>query len=470
MNYIDVDKLKENNKLEIKKSQNKLPDSIWETYSAFANTDGGTIILGLEEKNNHYSPVDIDVDKIKKELWDNLNNKTKVSINLLKDKDVDVAIIDDKSVIVINVPRAGRTAKPVFINADLFNGTYKRNHEGDYHCSKDEINTMLVEASKLSMDSDVVSEIEFEDLSKDTISKYRQRFSNIHPQHLWNELSDKDFLLRIGAAKISDDKYMITEAGLLFFGFDWKIISYYPNYFLDYRYSDDFSYDMRWNERIVTGLGEGGEGNLFDFFFRVTNSIISHINTPFSIGDDGITRNDDTMERKVVREALVNALSNADYHLPRGVKVLFDGKDLLVENPGRFLIDVKTVLIGGNSEPRNKGILRMFNAIGIGDQAGYGIPTINDFVKNKLYKTITIKEDVQPDRSSLLIPLVGANITNDDNFDSYLSNIKKGQKISRKEILKQINISNSTLTYKINKALESGLITRASTNGYYVKQ
>ena len=51
-----------------KKSQNKLPDSIWETYSAFANTDGGTIILGLEEKNNHYSPVDIDVDKIKKEL------------------------------------------------------------------------------------------------------------------------------------------------------------------------------------------------------------------------------------------------------------------------------------------------------------------------------------------------------------------------------------------------------------------
>ena len=98
------------------------------------------------------------------------------------------------------------------------------------------------------------------------------------------------------------------------------------------------------------------------------------------------------------------------------------------------------------------------------------IPTINDFVKNKLYKTITIKEDVQPDRSSLLIPLVGAYITNEDNFDSYLSNIKKGQKISRKEILKQINISNSTLTYKINKALESGLIIRASTNGYYVKQ
>ena len=112
----------------------------------------------------------------------------------------------------------------------------------------------------------------------------------------------------------------------------------------------------------------------------------------------------------------------------------------------------------------------MFNAIGIGDQAGYGIPTINDFVKNQLHKTLTIKEEVQPDRSILLIPLIGVNSDSEINFDVYLSKIKKGQKISRKEILGELNISNSTLTYKINKALEAGLIKRTATNGYYVKQ
>ena len=38
---------KEDERVEFKRAASALPDNIWETYSAFSNTDGGTIIFGI---------------------------------------------------------------------------------------------------------------------------------------------------------------------------------------------------------------------------------------------------------------------------------------------------------------------------------------------------------------------------------------------------------------------------------------
>ena len=52
-----LDKLledKESSDLEFKSAKGGFPHSMWETYSSFANTDGGAIIFGVKEKDDQF--------------------------------------------------------------------------------------------------------------------------------------------------------------------------------------------------------------------------------------------------------------------------------------------------------------------------------------------------------------------------------------------------------------------------------
>jgi len=69
--------------LEYKKAKNNLPESFWETYSAFANTNGGKIILGIDEKN---------IDP-----YQGVNNPQKIRDNLF-------ALVANKKLVVTYLP------------------------------------------------------------------------------------------------------------------------------------------------------------------------------------------------------------------------------------------------------------------------------------------------------------------------------------------------------------------------------
>lgn len=84
-----------------------------------------------------------------------MNNRKKVSINLLREDDVETFSVNgtDDCIMVIRVPRASREQKPVYINDDLFGGTFRRNWEGDYHCTRLQVKTMLRDQAEETMDN-----------------------------------------------------------------------------------------------------------------------------------------------------------------------------------------------------------------------------------------------------------------------------------------------------------------------------
>ena len=213
----NFDKYKEDNCREVKKAEGGLPIALWESYSSFANSNGGVIILGVGERQDGtwYTTGLKNADKLKRNFWNTIHDIKKVSINLLSDKNVESYEVNGDTILVIYVPRAKREQKPVYINNDLFGGCYRRDWEGDYHCSKAEIKGMLRDAADETEDMKIVEQFDISAIDTESLKAFRNHHKSYRPEHVFNNLPDDEYLERIGAAGFGEDgKLHPTTAGL----------------------------------------------------------------------------------------------------------------------------------------------------------------------------------------------------------------------------------------------------------------
>ena len=112
-----------------------------------------------------------------------LHNLQKVSVNLLTEDNVEIYEVYDDLIIVIYVPMAKREQKPVYINNDLFDGTYRRDYTGDYHCTRLQVKAMLRDQTDETLDMKVLDEVPLEDLNYETVHAYRNSHRALKPGH-----------------------------------------------------------------------------------------------------------------------------------------------------------------------------------------------------------------------------------------------------------------------------------------------
>ncbi|MBQ7531887.1 MAG: putative DNA binding domain-containing protein [Paludibacteraceae bacterium] len=262
--------------LEYKSAKGGLPESLWQTFSAFANTNGGIIVLGIREKEGKLTPDNLTDEQLSrhiKSFWDISHNRGKVSATLVTEADVTIETWQGASVLAIRVPRAQYTERPVYLNRNPFGNTYIRNNEGDYLCSDEEVRIMFADAQALQhpYDSEVLPNYTMDDIDTESLRAYRQRFALRRGSHPWNEIDDMTFLAKIGAygtdRKTKEKGF--TRAGVLMFGKYQSITDPYcaPWYFPDYQewFGDDAA--QRWTNRIYP---DGTwEPNLYQFFHRI---------------------------------------------------------------------------------------------------------------------------------------------------------------------------------------------------------
>ncbi|QXF31872.1 AAA family ATPase [Photorhabdus luminescens] len=407
---LDLQTLVETSEVEFKLANGRdgkgeLPRDFWPSYSAMANSGGGWVILGVKEKKGKFTPVGIEnIEKIKSDLFNTVNNPSMVSINLLTDSSVQSIKLQGKDVVAVRIPAALRKQKPVFIKGDPLKGTYQRRNESDQLCDAETVKRWLAEQVEDERDARILTGFDITDLNMDSLKTFRQLLASAKPNHpyLEHELSEFLRLIRAWRKDRVTGQEGLTLAGILMFG-NWDaIMEAAPHYFVDYQERPEAKTELRWIDRIYP---DGTwSGNLFDFYRKVYRKLITDLKIPFGVKHG--QRQDDTLVHIALREALVNTLVHADFTGRVSILVVKRPDMFGFRNPGLMRVPVESAIKGGDSDCRNRIMHQMFLLIGLGERAGSGLPKIYSGWSSADWRRPNLHERQIPEQTLLELPTV----------------------------------------------------------------
>lgn len=409
----------EYSELEYKSAKGGFPHSFWETYSAFANSEGGIIVLGVAERNGKVVADGLTTEQAERYLryfWENVNNKNTVSLNLLANEDVEMCQVGEACLLVFRIPRALRSQKPVYLTHQPYRNTYKRNHEGDFVCDDAEVSRMFADADiAMPADSRILEGYSWDDIDRESFRQYRQLFAVAKPDHQWLVCDDDGLMRLLGGYRIDRRTHQegFTLAGMLMFGKTASIIDpeCCPYYMVDYREEPADTSKIRWMERIyVDGTWEA---NLFQFYRRVLPKLQQAVPRPFRL--EGNTRMDNSPAHDALREALVNLCIHAYYSTESALVITQTPELIVFSNPGTLLVSRQQYYAGGESECRNPSLQKMFMMLGSAEKAGGGVAKIMNGWKSLGWSEPFIRERHKPDKVELCMPIERKGDTPDGN-------------------------------------------------------
>ena len=336
-------------------------------------------------------------------------------------------------------------------------GSYKRNHEGDYHCTGEEVKAMLRDASDYGMDGGILDGFTMDDIDLNTLRSYRIEYERHNPDHVWNGKDDKEFLRNLGAYALdrSTKREGLTTAGLLMFGKGLAIRERFDNIRMDYLDQTNLSDGIRWNDRLT--YDGTWENNLYNFIKRILPKLASDLKRPFKL--EGMIRVDDTAVHKAIREAAVNMIIHADYHSTGILKVIKYDDVFLFSNPGNLKLPVHAIYEGGHSVARNPKLQKMFRMIGLGDNIGSGFPTILKAWGDEKWRQPDLYDDQELHQVELRLWMVSLMPT---ECTEYLNN-KFGTAYCHLHSEEQIILATAYLEEKVSNARLQSVLGLHST-------
>jgi ATP-dependent DNA helicase RecG len=358
--------------VECKASAWQLPDDVWETVSAFSNTAGGTLLLGVAEREGRYQVAGLlDAPRVQHDLASGLRDRMNVPVPAQVELLVVHVAGEERVLLSAYVPEAMPYQKPIYLRrGGLDRGCYKRVAGHDMPCTEEDLARYFQERSLVSADMTPVPMARREELDPKQIRALRQLLDTRDPTNPVLAYDDDDLLLAYGATvqPAGQEEALPTAAGVLVFGTPALIQRCFPAFRVDLIEVEGTEWVTAPTER---GAGRAFQGPLLQVARDVLRLLRQEIPERFALRPGEAQRMADPMH-VALREALHNALMHQDYRTHRPTQVRRYADRLEIENPGASLRDPERLGEPG-SELRNPRIAQVFYEIGWAEIKGTGI-------------------------------------------------------------------------------------------------
>ncbi len=351
-------------KIEFKAAQSGLPKNIYETICAFSNSQGGEILLGVDDNGKVLGVNRANVSRMLKDFANTINNANQFRPPLYLS--VEQIEFDGKLVLYILVPTSSDVH---FCNHKI----YVRNADGDMDITNQSnmVAQLYANKDKSYSENEIFPGLTLSDFRADLIDRCRKMAVGRQANHPWKYMTDEQLLRSAGLYKkdFCSPKEGYTLACAVLFGRDDVIQSILPHYKTDLilRINDTDRYDDRDDVRT----------NLIESYDRIMAFVEKHLPTPFYLEKD--VRLD--LRSILFREIAVNLLMHREFTSHYPAKLVIERDRIYTENGNKPYVCGNINPDTSVPFPKNPTIAKFFKEIGWAEELGSGIRKMAQYAK-----------------------------------------------------------------------------------------
>ncbi len=394
------------------------------TLCAFLNTNGGVVLLGVEDDGSIAGIGKEGLEKAEN-IISSIHPRPKVHIETIK--------IDGKLLAIVKVEKSRKLHT-------YRNVAYVRIGTSDRPLSIDELYEKAGEALFVKFDELINEFADISDIEKNTVRKFleeRKRIRNV-------KIPEMDFQTLAEALRITL-KGKVTNAGILFFSKNPQ--RYFP--YVKIRVIELLSLERR---EILDEKEIGG--NLWDMFERGVETLMEKLKKSVII--KGMKRTERyEIHPEIIREALANAICHRNYFDTREILVFVYPDRIEIENPGSFPPGVSPE--NPVHKPRNPLISQYFYDIGVIEKYGSGIYAMRDIAeKNGTDLNYVIGENT----TKLIVKRGVPEFVGDEISRKILQVLRIKESCKAKEIAETIGVSEDTILRRMKTLIAKGMVEK----------